>query len=79
MRDLLEQGALKENEGTFSITDPKKGIAVIADIGDEVLEKFYTKEDAVPSDVEAYIDHIRTLRDDDKMQRFIAVLQRGRR
>jgi hypothetical protein len=68
---LLDQGVLVEENGEYRVTDPQKGIEVIADLGQEVLNKFYLNENSDRFQASRYVKDLRTKKDDPRIRKLI--------
>lgn len=76
---LFQEGIIIEEQGRYRVTDPERGVAVIAEIGGELLEKFYADTTSRPKDVKArvkaYVGEIRKKKNNPEMKRFLERLK----
>ncbi len=57
--ELLDQGIIVQREKQFVITDVRKGLSVLADLGNTVLQTMYCNEQATPKDTAKYISGLK--------------------
>lgn len=68
---LLKDGVMREEEGTYVVTDYVRGLKVVAGLGDQLLERFYLNAECTPDNVNKYVeDEVRVLAEDPALKRF---------
>jgi hypothetical protein len=73
--DLLKAGAIEKiDSGKYAIRDARKGIDIVAGIGQEVLA-LYADLNTTPETVKAYADKMVALREDPMTQEFITAVR----
>jgi len=72
---LMESGVLVEDHDHFRITDPVRGLAVLASTGDEVIERYYADPQAGPEKAFAFVAQVRDLVNQPQLQRFIRMAE----
>ncbi|MBN2585620.1 hypothetical protein JXA59_03170 [Patescibacteria group bacterium] len=72
---LLDRGALQEIDGRYVITDAKAGIEVLANLGSEILSRFYVDKTSTPEAVAEYFEGLRSLKQDPRLKRFVSTLR----
>jgi len=72
---LLDSGALREVDGRYVITDATVGIKALAELGNDVLQRFYIDKTSAPEAVEGYFKGLRSLKQDPRIRRFVDKLQ----
>ncbi|MDD4628122.1 MAG: hypothetical protein PHE68_01875 [Candidatus Peribacteraceae bacterium] len=72
LRKLLDGGIIAEEADHYCVTDPEKGLGMLAAVGDEVIEKFYADPEAQPEAVGAFVQSIRLMKENPRVQKFIA-------
>ena len=73
--ELLDKGVIVENNGVYEVGDHEKGIDVLAGLGDQILEKFYTSDTAKPDQVRQYQKEIKEKGNDARFQKFLKSLK----
>lgn len=68
---LMDKGILIEEQGEYKISDPVKGLEAIADLGQEVLDRFYLNEDSDRYQASRYAKELRAKKDDPRIRRLI--------
>ncbi|OGB74338.1 hypothetical protein A2V68_01120 [candidate division Kazan bacterium RBG_13_50_9] len=72
---LLESGALVESDGRYVIANTARGIQVLAELGDSVLQRFYVDRLSTPEAVAEYLKGLRKLKQDPRLKRFATALR----
>ncbi|MFA4833468.1 MAG: hypothetical protein WC619_01310 [Patescibacteria group bacterium] len=75
VHELISQGVIVEKEGAYEIADYKKGVQALANLGAEILEKFYLNEKSKPADVKDYFKQIKKLEEEEGVKKFIGALK----
>ncbi len=68
--ELLKSGVIVEQERGYQITDPQKGIKVLADFGRKMID-LYGNDETTPETINSYIQIIKGQKDDAAVQKFV--------
>lgn len=72
---LLSQGVLAEEGDGYRIADPQKGIAIVSQMGNDILKRFYTNTESTPQEAKKYVQAIKKREQDPQIQKFISKLK----
>ncbi len=71
---LLEEEVLQKQGSKYTITDPEKGLAAIAKIGDKILA-LYTADDATPEKSVDFVNDVKKKKEDPQFKELLQLLK----
>jgi hypothetical protein len=75
LKKLIDNNVLQKTDVGYKISDPDRVIETIADLGEEILSKFYENSDSKPEDVQKFGQELRETKHDPKVSEFLEALQ----
>jgi len=75
VQELLDQGALQEKNGVYSIKDPGQVVEIIAGMGDTIIKEYYENKDSNPERVTEKGRELRLAKLEPKVAAFLKAIQ----
>jgi hypothetical protein len=76
LQALLEAGVIQERDGAYHLENHAKGLQILAQIGQKLLDDFYANPEATPEKVAQFIDHLEEkMKNDPKLRVFVEKLK----
>ncbi len=82
LKTLLDAGIIRRTGVGYEIVDHQKGIEILANVGESILQKFYLADEARPGEikkeVKEYLEKLASISDEPQIQEFLEQIARSR-
>jgi hypothetical protein len=78
LKKLMDNGILQKSADGYKIANPNQAVAAIAEMGNEIISRFYENPDSKPEDVQKAMQEVREAKQDPNVLEFLEALQKIR-